>query len=415
MSLGYRVCYSGKNNRVLYGLFPQLDKPRNVSREDKLQAREWRAALALAGIFFLRLLGLFMLLPVLALYGERLAHATPLLIGLALGIYGLSQALMQIPMGLASDRFGRKPVIALGLLVFSLGGAIAATSGQIFFIIAGRAVQGAGAVSGATLALAADLTREDQRTKVMGIIGVTIGLSFSLAFILGPLIDSWLGLTGLFWVASALGLVALPILMFVVPAPQLAKAEPIAEPLFSISHELRSVYFGVFCLHGILAASFVAIPVALTQNVGIDAGIHYRIYIPVLLCSLFVVGPLLAASHRKSFDERIFLLAIVLIIIGELGLWLAPPTALAIGVALTAFFIGFNYLEASMPSLVSRLAPSAKRGAALGTYASAQFLGMFCGGIFGGFIAGSLGFSAVFPALAVVALIWFVWAASSNY
>jgi len=371
---------------------------------------ELRAAGAIASIFFLRMLGLFMLLPVLALYANHLEGANELLIGIALGVYGLTQASLQIPMGRWSDRWGRKPVIAAGLLVFSAGGALAAATSHVLFVIAGRALQGAGAISGASLALAADLTRAEQRTKVMAIIGITIGMSFSVAFVLGPVINAWLGLSGLFWVAGALGLAAQPILWFAVPeCPR--GAEPLAVPGGASAHtrtsrELRALQVGVFCLHGILAASFVAIPLELSVGAGIGSEAHYEIYIPVLLASMVFVAPMIMVSHRPRIDVLLYRGAIACIVIGELGLLVAPARPVAIGIALTAFFVGFNFLEASLPSMASRLAPESRRGAALGTYSTAQFIGIFAGGLCGGAISGSLGYSAVFVVMAVVAAAW---------
>ena len=325
-----------------------------------MERREIRAGIALAAIFFLRMLGLFMLLPVLALYADRLIAATPLLIGLALGIYGLTQAAMQIPMGRWSDRRGRKPVIATGLLVFAGGGMLAASSSHIAVVIIGRALQGAGAISGSILALAADVTRPQHRTKVMALIGISIGISFSAAFVLGPVIDGLIGLSGLFWVSAALGLAAQPLLWFAVP-------DPIA---------------------------------------GIPVAEHYATYLPVLGCSLLIVVPMIMLSHRDGLADTLYRCAVALVVIGELGLWLVPANLLVIGVALTAFFAGFNFLEASLPSMVSRAAPAASRGSALGTYATAQFIGMFAGGVLGGAIANVAGYRLVFAGMAVVGTFW---------
>lgn len=373
-----------------------------------MERREIRAGIALAAIFFLRMLGLFMLLPVLALYADRLVAATPLLIGLALGIYGLTQAAMQIPMGRWSDRRGRKPVIATGLLVFAGGGMLAASSSHIAVVIIGRALQGAGAISGAILALAADVTRPQHRTKVMALIGISIGISFSAAFVLGPVIDGWIGLSGLFWVSAALGLAAQPLLWFAVPDP-IAPAAPVA-PTTSAERVrnpgLLSLYIGVFCLHGILAASFVSIPVLLLSGAGIPVAEHYAMYLPVLGCSLLIVTPMIMLSHREGLADTLYRCAVALVVVGELGLWLAPPGLLVLGACLTAFFAGFNYLEASLPSMVSRAAPAASRGSALGTYATAQFIGMFAGGVLGGAIANITGYRLVFAGMAVVGACW---------
>ena len=376
-----------------------------MEKQDRLDRTELRTVAALASIFFLRMLGLFMLLPVLALYAARIEGATPLLIGAALGIYGLTQAALQIPMGRWSDRIGRKPVIAVGLLIFTAGGMVAALTGHIVAVLAGRALQGAGAISGAVLALASDLTRPQHRTKVMALIGISIGLAFSAAFVLGPWLDSIFGLAGLFWVAAALGLVALPILIYGVPNPprrvtiEPGEARRITWPP---AQNLLSLYIGVFCLHGILAASFVSIPLLLQDGLGLESGGHFRIYIPVLIVSLLCVTPMIMLSHRANIDRALYRLAIATVITGELVLWLGPMQKLIIAAGLTAFFIGFNFLEASLPSMVSRAAPETGRGGALGTYSTAQFIGLFAGGLGGGGLSGALGFRFVFAIAALV-------------
>jgi len=383
-----------------------------VQNKDRLNQTELRTAAALASIFFLRMLGLFMLLPVLALYASRIEGATPFLIGAALGIYGLTQAALQIPLGRWSDHVGRKPVIAIGLLIFTAGGVVAAITGQITAIIAGRALQGAGAISGAVLALASDLTRPQHRTKVMALIGISIGLAFSSAFVLGPWLDSVFGLVGLFWISAALGLVAIPILMYAVPKPpRFVSAEPgeARQITWPPPRGLLSLYIGVFCLHGILAASFVSIPVLLQEGLGLESGRHFRIYIPVLIVSMLCVTPMIMLSHRARVGRALFQLAILTVLLGELVLWLGPMHKMTVAVGLTAFFIGFNFLEASLPSMVSRAAPETGRGGALGTYSTAQFVGLFIGGLGGGALFGSAGFRFVFAIAALVAGSWLIY------
>ena len=400
-------------NRVLYGLFLQLDKPNHVIKQDRLDRQELRTTGALASIFFLRMLGLFMLLPVLALYADRIVGATPLLIGIALGIYGLTQAGLQIPMGRWSDRVGRKPVIVFGLLIFSAGGIVAALSGHIFALLIGRALQGAGAISGAVLALASDLTRPQHRTTVMALIGISIGISFSAAFVLGPWLDSIFGLAGLFWISAALGITALPILIFGVPNPAGSSivAPQYAPRIFWPPHrDLISLYVGVFCLHGILAASFISIPILLSQGIGLDSGQHYTVYIPVLLISLVCVAPMIMLSRRPALARPLYCVAIAFVILGEFVLWLAPVEKLNIIFGLTAFFIGFNFLEAALPSMVSRAAPEAGRGDALGTYSTAQFVGMFAGGLGGGALSSALSYTGIFVSAALIACGWLIYA-----
>ena len=369
--------------------------------------QERHATFALAGVFFLRMLGLFMLVPVLALYANQLAGATPFMVGLTLGIYGLTQACLQIPFGTLSDRIGRRPVIAMGLVIFTLGSAIAAFAHHILPILLGRAVQGAGAVSGATLALAADLTRESQRTKVMAIIGVSIGVAFSVAFVLGPLIDSAVGLKGLFIASGLAGALALPVLFLLVPVPptQARRITPISWAAVA-APELRILYFGVLALHLVLAASFVAIPVDLREGLGLPSARHHTVYLPVLLMSILLVAPLIRLSMKPRWLMTISRLAIGLLGVAELLIWLTWHHRFGTYVALTVFFTAFNFLESSLPSLISRVAPPAYKGTALGAYATFQFLGMFIGGTFGGLVAGHMGFSFVPCLCAGLCLAW---------
>lgn len=370
---------------------------------------EVRTALALAAVFFMRMMGLFMVLPVLALYVEHLDAATPLLIGCALGIYGLTQASLQITFGKWSDRVGRRPVISVGLAIFALGGFVAAASSHIYAVILGRALQGAGAVSGATLALAADLTRPSQRTKTMAIIGMSIGAAFTISFLVGPLLDAWFGLRGVFIGGAVLGLGALALLWLVVPTPP-APAQPV-EPAAAggqgATRELRHLQTSVFCLHLVLAASFVSIPVLLSHGLGLPKDRHYELYIPVLAVSVLFIWPLLR-GNREHMDRRLFAAAIACLGLGEALLWLLPAHLYSMAFALTLFFTGFNYLEALLPSWISRAAPSAQKGSALGAYATGQFIGTFVGGLAGGALAGHFGTRGVFAAAALVCTGWLV-------
>lgn len=379
-----------------------------VSESTAFTPQERHATFALAGVFFLRMLGLFMLVPVLALYANQLAGATPFMVGLTLGIYGLTQACLQIPFGTLSDRIGRKPVIAIGLVIFTLGSAVAAFAHHILPVLLGRAVQGAGAVSGATLALAADLTRESQRTKVMAIIGVSIGVAFSVAFVLGPMIDGAVGLNGLFVASGVAGALALPVLFYLVPTPvaQVRRATPISWSAVA-APELRVLYFGVLALHLVLAASFVAIPVDLREGLSLPASRHHTVYLPVLLVSILLVAPLIRVSMRPGWLMRVSRLAIGLLCVAELLLWLTWHHRIGTYIALTVFFTAFNFLESSLPSLISRVAPPAYKGTALGAYATFQFLGMFIGGTLGGLVADRGGFALVPCVCAGLCLLWF--------
>ncbi len=370
---------------------------------------ELRAALALAGAFFMRMTGLFMVLPVLALYVEHLAGATPFLIGLALGLYGLTQASLQIPFGRWSDRAGRKPIIAIGLVIFTLGGLVAASASHIWAVVAGRALQGAGAVSGATLALAADLTRPSQRTKTMAIIGMSIGAAFTVSFLIGPMLDAWFGLRGVFLAAAAFGIAALLVVVFVVPTPRAAQpapAEPTGAPTPRFTDDVRLLQIGVFCIHVVLAASFVSIPVVLSKELGIASDHHFAVYLPVLLLSLVCAVPAIGLSGRDRHTAALSNGAIACVAAAELLLWIAPAEKYAIGALLTLFFAGVNFLEASLPSRISRSAPRTQTGAALGAYSTGQFLGMFVGGVSGGAVADLFGTRCVFGAAGVLCLGW---------
>ncbi len=367
---------------------------------------ELQTALALAAAFFLRMLGLFMVVPVLALYVDHLAGATTFLVGLALGLYGLTQALFQIPMGRWSDRIGRKPVITLGLTIFTLGGLVAASAAHILAVVAGRALQGAGAVSGATLALAADLTRPEHRTTTMAIIGVSIGVAFSLAFVIGPMIDAQFGLRGVFVGGALCGLGALGLILFAVPEAPTPRPRETGAISTAPAAELGTLYLGVLCLHLVLAASFVSIPVVLAHDLGLPKAQHYTIYIPVMLISMLCVGPLIGRSSRLSFAARLFPTAIGCIGIAELLLWCTPPNRYAVGAVLTLFFIGFNFLEASLPSRISRAAPASGTGGALGAYSTGQFVGTFIGGVSGGAVAQVFGTHGVFAAASALSLAW---------
>ena len=368
---------------------------------------ERRTTFALAAALFLRMLGLFMALPVLALYADKLPGATPFLVGVALGFYGLAQAMLQIPFGRWSDRAGRKPVIALGLSIFTLGGLVAAFAGHIHAVILGRALQGAGAVSGATLALAADLTRPEQRTKSMAIIGISIGVAFSLAFMLGPVVDAAWGLRGVFLFAAAAGVAALLLVTLGVPRPPPPLAIVVTTTAETSAH-LRALYFGVLFLHLLLASSFVSIPLVLAEDLALPKATHYTVYLPSMLLSLVFVGPLLGRSHRGGLDRRLFPVAIAAIIVAEGLLWGLPPSHAGIIATLTLFFAGFNFLEAVLPSLISKAAPASSKGAALGTYATGQFVGTFIGGLVGGSAASLFGSHGVFAASGLLALLWLV-------
>jgi len=380
------------------------------SPSGKLTRLERRSALTLACVISLRLFGLFLIMPVFSLYAQKLPDATPLLIGLALGVYGLGQVLLQIPLGLLSDRIGRKPAITLGLLVFAAGGLVAAFSPTLTGIVIGRALQGMGAVAGAGTALMADLTREEQRSKAMGIIGVSIGMAFLLALILGPPLEAIDGLSGLFTATSVLALLSLGLLWLIVPTPARAQA-PAATTFGHVLAMLRDgrmlvLNGSVFFLHALLTASFVGLPLLLADRLQLPVNRHWELYLPVMVVAAFVMGACLHRMKEVRQSLRIVMLCVVAIGLSLVGFALSGTHLAWLGVAAAGFFSAFNLLEAALPSLVSRLAPGHLRGAAMGAYSTSQFLGAFVGGAIGGMALGRLGIDGVFLCAAALTLVW---------
>ncbi len=379
---------------------------------------ERRAATGLASIFGLRMFGLFLILPVFSIYGADLAGATPALIGLAIGIYGLTQALLQIPMGIASDHFGRKRVILAGLLVFVVGSVLAAVSDHILGIIAGRALQGAGAIAAAVLALAADLTAPQRRTRTMAVIGMSVGASFMLALVMGPILGARFGLAALFWVPAVLGVAAIAVLYLLVPNPEVerphADAEPMPGHIFDVlrNRDLLRLDSGIFCLHLILTATFIAVPVVLHQQMGLPVDRHWMVYVPVLLLSVVGLVPAIILGERYGAQRLVFRLAVLTMVVASSGLALLLDMGSSVLLALWLYFVAFNILEATLPSFVSRYAPPAYKGTALGVYATFQFLGAFAGGVLGGIVLGTAGTGGVFLLCAGVALVWLVGASA---
>lgn len=374
---------------------------------------ERRAVAGLAGIFGLRMFGLFLLLPVLAIHARDLPGSTPLLVGVTMGAYGLSQALLQIPFGWWSDRLGRKRVIAAGLLVFALGSVVAALGDHIATVMLGRFLQGAGAISAAVLALTADLTREENRYKAMAVLGVVIGAVFMISLVAAPALERLIGVKGLFWITAVLAPAAVLVLWRLVPSPARSvthrDVETVPEYLrrvLSDPHLLR-LDFGIFILHGVLVAMFVTVPIALTEGQGIELGEHWKIYLPVLACSLPVMIPLILVAGRGSRVFRVAPFAVALLLAAQLVL-LLDSGYWGLVVALWLFFCGFNTLEALLPSLVSRLAPAAGKGTAIGVYNTWQFLGVFVGGAAGGWVHGAYGAGGVAGMCAVGLILWLV-------
>ena len=375
---------------------------------------ELKASLSLALIYMLRMLGMFLILPVFAVLARNLPDASPFLVGLAISAYGLTQAIFQIPFGLWSDRWGRKPVIAFGLLLFVGGSIIAALSDSILGIILGRSLQGAGAVAAVVMALAADLTREEHRTKAMALIGISIGISFSVSMILGPVLSNWFGLKGIFWIITALAALSLVVLIWVVPNPKRMSFHREAQLNRStigrvMRHpELLRLDFGIFSLHLILTALFVALPQILRDQLNLETRDHWHLYLPVFLIAMVAMVPFVILAEKKRKMKAVFLAFIGLIGMAELGFAWFDESYWAIFALLCLFFTGFNLLEATLPSMVSKVAPPDLKGTAMGIYSTAQFLGAFIGGTSAGWLYGHQGPQAVFWFAAGMAFTWWL-------
>ena len=377
-----------------------------------MSAAERRAAASLAAVYFLRMLGLFLILPVFIVYAEELDGATPFLAGIAIGVYGLTQAALQIPFGLASDRLGRKPVILFGLVLFAAGSVVAASADDIVWVILGRALQGSGAIAAAVMALNADLTREENRTKAMALVGMSIGLAFFVALLAGPALSAWIGVDGLFWLTALLALAGMGLIGFVVPDPARSTvhrdAQTVPAQLVGVirNRELLRLDLGIFVLHAILTALFVSAPLSL-RDAGVPLELHWRVYLPVLALSVAAMIPflILAEHHRRM--KPVFAGAVLVLSLAALGLAFDHTDAVIIGAWLWLFFTAFNLLEATLPSLVSKIAPPDAKGSAMGVYSSLQFLGAFTGGAAGGWLHGEAGAAAVFGFAAGLGLLWF--------
>ena len=373
---------------------------------------ERRASGSLASIFALRMLGLFLVLPVFALEAAKYpGGGDPARVGLAMGIYGLTQGLLQIPFGLASDWWGRKRVMVAGLLVFALGSFVAAWAPDLNWLIAGRSLQGAGAISAAVTAMLADLTRDEVRTKAMALVGGSIALMFALSLVAAPLLGSRIGLAGLFALTGSLALAAIAAVIWWVPPEPLKHANsPRGSVREALSHPaLLRLDFGVFVLHAVQLAMWVAIPALLVAS-GLGAASHWQVYLPAVLASFVVMGTTLFPLEKRGYLRAVFLTAVGLIFAVQLGLlWvasMAAPSLGLLGILLFLFFCGFNVLEASQPSLASRAAPAHSRGAALGVYNTLQSLGFFAGGAVGGWITKNHGAQGLFIVCGGLMLLW---------
>ncbi|MCX9155785.1 MFS transporter [Niveibacterium sp. 24ML] len=380
---------------------------------DRMSAQERRAGTTLAAIFALRMLGLFLILPVFSVFAQTLPGGSDLMwAGIALGAFGMVQAVFQVPFGMASDRFGRKPVIVAGLLMFAAGCALAAWAPNIGWMIVARALQGAGAISAAVSALAADLTREQHRTKVMAMIGSTIGLVFALSLVASPALYQWIGMDGMFLLTGALSLLAIPLLLRAVPTPVRMDSAMPRVPLASVVAEpqLAPLHFGVFAIHMIQMGMFLVVPRILVGADHMPIGEHWKIYLPVVLASFLIMVPAIIYAERQRQMRHVLLAAIGLILLTQVGFLLAGDAFWPIVGLLFVFFVGFNIVEASLPSLVSRIAPPQAKGAALGVYNTSQSIGAALGGAAGGAIASHFGASAVFASTTLLAIVWWLWA-----
>lgn len=384
----------------------------SLSAADRMTPLERRASLSLALIYALRMLGLFLVLPVFALEATRYPGGDdPAVVGLAMGIYGLTQGLLQIPFGMASDRLGRKKVIVFGLLLFAAGSLLAATANTLTWVIVGRALQGAGAVSAAVTALLADQTRDEVRTKAMALVGMSIGLMFALSLIVAPILAAYIHLSGLFAVTGLLALGGVAVVIWLVPAEPLQQRDtPRGKLTEVLTHvEMLRINVGVFVLHAVQLAMWVAVP-ALLVSAGLSKDHHWWVYLPAILASFVVMAFTLFPLEKRGYLRAVFLAGIAVVTLVQVGLLLvsSAPTIGWLATLLFVFFCALNILEASQPSMASRAAPAHARGAALGFYNTLQSLGFFAGGAVGGMLLKNLGLEGLFMACTGAMLLWLI-------
>lgn len=380
---------------------------------EKMTRIETRATAALASIYGLRMLGMFLILPIFAIYAETLEggqnHA---LIGLALGAYGFMQVILQLPFGMASDRFGRKKLIYLGLILFAIGSVVAASAHDIYMVIIGRSIQGAGAISAVVTALVADSTREEHRTQAMAMIGATIGLTFAVSLVAGPLLNQWIGVSGIFWLTAVLSIMAIFVVKYGVPDPlevhfhSDAQAAPAKMKEVLHDRQLLRLNFGTFCLHGAQMAMFMVVPFAIKANTGLSENAHWKIYLPVLVISFVLMVPAIIYAEKKAKLKPVFVSAVALMLLTQLAFMVSLHNLVGIVLTLFSYFVAFNILEASLPSLISKMAPVASKGTAMGVHNTAQSFGMFLGATMGGWLSHHYGSSVVFLFCAGLMTIW---------
>lgn len=379
----------------------------------QMTPQEKRTTLDLSRIFAFRMLGLFMILPIFSLYTDKLSGATPFLMGVALGIYGLASALLQAPLGALSDRFGRKPVITFGLILFFIGSLVAGNAHSIDGIIVGRFLQGAGAVGSTLMALLADGTRDEVRFKAMSVMGMTIGLSFVVAMVAGPILNNYIGLSGIFYFTACLSLIGLLLLWWRVPNVKSVfhRDQGIAKgDVRSVlkNTQLLRLDFGIICLHAILTATFVVLPVALVNSAGLAESDQWYVYLPVLFLSFVFMVPFIIIGEKKRKLKGILAGAVFALLLAEGGLYFYHQSLWIVSILLVIFFTAFTLLEASLPSLVSKIAKTTVKGTAMGIYSSSQFFGIFIGGSVAGWLYGHGESVDVYVFCAVVAAVWFV-------
>ncbi|OZG70935.1 MFS transporter [Hahella sp. CCB-MM4] len=378
---------------------------------NSLLPAEKRSVSILASLYAMRMLGLFMVLPVFMVEGQSLQGANPTLLGLAIGVYGLSQAVLQIPFGILSDKLGRKKMIFIGLVLFALGSVVAASSSSIYGVIVGRVLQGAGAIASVLMALLSDLTREENRTKAMATVGMTIGLSFAVALVLGPILTASFGLSGVFWVTAGLAVVGMLLLTRVPQAVQSKRhleTQVVTGSLSSVfgNKELMRLNWGIFSLHLVMTALFVAIPISLLNQFGFEKAQHGYFYLAVIFGAFVSMVPLIIIGEKRRQIRRFFQGAVLLLTVALLAEIWGMTGFISFTLLLFCFFVAFNYLEATLPSLVSKVAPAGMRGTAMGVYSSSQFLGAFLGGTLGGVAYDMGGLAAVYGLCATIGLVW---------
>ena len=382
-------------------------------KTNALNSVEKKAAASLASVFGLRMLGLFLIMPVIAIYGQEYADYSPLLVGMAIGAYGLTQAVLQIPMGWVSDRVGRRPVIVGGLLVFAAGSIVAALADSLVWVIVGRALQGSGAIASAILALASDCSRDEQRPKVMAVIGLCIGLSFAIALVLGPWLGGIVGMSGLFYFTAVSALLAVVLVLTVTPTPVTKTPKrdllPVRAELkrLLVTPQLVHLNLGVFILHLVLTAWFVSLPLTLV-NAGLNAEQHGWLYFPTLILSFVVMVPLMLHAIRRQRQLQVFRFAIALLLIAMAVIAYFSNSLWWLVFGVWTFFVGFNYLEASLPAMLAQYAPAGSKGSASGIYSSFQFFGAFVGGMAGGWLYSLYGMSGVMILCIALLSVWLV-------